>query len=125
MAIKQDNGGSRYQFIECFYAPACTKNAPFQALVRGNPVQLCAEHFDAHEREARWIARGRPTAAQSIAKMRHMLRQPRITNLERAHLILAQDAPNMVAREWAEEYINRTGKGKPDDDENIHREAPF
>jgi len=42
--------------------------------------------------------------------MREILRQPAMTNLERAHMILAQDAPNILAKEWAEDYINRHGK---------------
>jgi len=47
------------------------------------------------------------TGAKHLERMREMLRKPSMTNLERAHLILAQDNPTMIAKEWAEDYVRR------------------
>ena len=70
----------------------------------------CKEHFDVWEegeRMKRWIARGKPTAEQSIAEIKRLNHAPKMTNLERAHLILSQDAPNLIALEWAQDYVSR------------------
>lgn len=103
--------GYDYQNIKCFYAE-CRENAPHQLLVDGAPRQLCEHHFVEAEREKRWIARGKPTAEESIKRMYAMLRTPKMTMLERAHMILAQDSPDLGAKEWADAIVKRNKRGE-------------
>lgn len=57
----------------------------------------------------RWLDRGSPTKAQSAARIKAIQEMPTPTNLERAHLIVAQDTPVLQAIEWAREYISKRG----------------
>ena len=48
-----------------------------------------------------------PKGTGLLERMREIAESPGMTNLERAHMILAQDAPNLIALEWAREYLLR------------------
>lgn len=92
-------------------APACVVigcNAG-ASMYDGGRGRCKVHHFQWEEdgRMKRWIARGKPTAEQSIAEIKRLNHAPKMTNLERAHLILSQDAPNLIALEWAREYLLR------------------
>lgn len=59
------------------------------------------------ERLARWKARGSETVEQARARIKELTSTPRMSNYERACLILAQDTPALPALEWAREYVEK------------------
>ena len=48
-----------------------------------------------------------PRGKAYIERMHELLAMPKTTNLERAHMVLAQGEPNLIALEWAQDYVSR------------------
>ena len=62
--------------VDCAYAPACL----VPASVRRHSKNLCLDHYRAEitrEGHAEWLAKGSPTAEESIAQIRKLLRNPK------------------------------------------------
>ena len=61
------------RFIDCAHAPQCGHSAMIREKLTTGWANLCIHHYLEHierERNARWIAAGRPTKEQSLAKMK-------------------------------------------------------
>ena len=64
---------TEHRHIDCAHAPHCTRSAVIRERTVTGMANFCLQHYFENlerERNARWIAAGRPTREQSLAKMR-------------------------------------------------------
>lgn len=60
--------------------------------------------------EERWVAAGRPTAAQSIAKIKAFFAKPKPSPREHWGRVLAMPNPPHIAKQYAEEALGRSSE---------------
>lgn len=81
-------------------------------------------------RHMRWLEAGSPTAEQSIAKMKAIVRKPRPTVREHWEKVLNTPGAPYIAVEYAKEYLARKTKPQAErvpgeDDETFRHAAEF
>ena len=118
MAGKRQAQQEEVPHVQCDYRATCLE----YATIRYAEKNLCVSHYLGvlgEEKHKRWVEAGRPSAAESIEKMKELANKPKPTPYEHWKRVLENPNAPMIAREAAEEYMRRFSREPGQDDEEL------